>query len=271
MTKTIEPTEPVTDLALIGDMTAVAERPKGLDPTDRAGTEDIGANDIRLPRLAIAQGLSPQLTPGDAQYIETLKLFQMFNDLSGEVYGQGPITFVPVRRDVRRIEFRPRAEGGGMLDPEVPINDARMQWTVDESGERVPPKATTFIEFVILLLRPGKAPEPVVLSLKGTNKWNRRAADQLTTFIKLRNAAIYAGLYKIDTLTPAKNDKGTFGVPVCKNAGFIPVDTPAGKALFDYAKGVHEALAGKTIVIEREPGDDSFDVDGIDKGASAEM
>lgn len=251
-----------TDLMLIGDIQAVEKRPASLDPNDRSGTEDISARDIRLPRLATAQGLSPQMTPGDGAHIEDLKMFDMFNDLTTEVYGKGPITFVPVRRDVRRIEFTPRSEGGGMVDPDVPLNDPRLRWTKN-AGVDVPPRATEFIEFVILLLRAGKAPEPIVLSIKSTNKFNRRASGNLTTFIKLRNAPIYAGLYTVAGGSE-KNDKGTFGVPVIKNSGWIPVDTPSGKALFDYAKDFHDSLAGKVIVVEREPGGDDFDPAALD-------
>jgi hypothetical protein len=241
----------VTDLTLLGGITGAMERPKGRE-SGPAGTDDISADEIRLPRLAIAQGLSPQITPGDGAYIEGLVLFDMFNDLTGQVYGKGPLTFVPVRRDVRRIEFKPRSEGGGLVDPNVPKNDPRTKWSEAEDGTRLPPAATEFVEFIILLLVKGKAPEPIVLSIKTTNKWNRKAADQLTTFIKLRNDDIYAGLYTVDTKSPAKNDKGTFGVPTCKNAGFIPTDTPAGAALYAHAKAFHESLAGKTVVVDRE-------------------
>lgn len=259
----------VTDLSQLGGVTATDVRPQSLDRNDVTGTEDIGADDVRLPRLGIAQGLSPQITPGDGQFIDGLRLFDMFNDLTSEVYGRGPITFVPVRRDVRRIEFVPRSEGGGIVDLNVPKDDDRMKWSVGEGGVRIPPKATEFVEFVVLLLRPGKAPEPIVLSIKTTNKWNKRASDQLTTFIKLRNAPIYSGLYTVDTLTPAKNDQGTFGVPVCKNAGFIPKDTPAGAALFNFAKEFHEALQGKTIVLERDGDvDDSMAANPEEAGAS---
>lgn len=256
---TDKPQEQVTDLTKLGEISGTMERPSFIEAGDLAGTEDIGREDVRLPRLAIAQGLSPQITPGDSQYIEGLTLFDMFNDLTGEIYGKGPITFVPVRRDTRRIEFIPRSEGGGIVDLDVPLHDPRLNWTV-EDGVKRPPRATTFIEFVILLLRPGKVPEPIVLSIKGTNKHNRRASDQLTTFIKLRNLPIYAGLYKVDTLTPAKNDKGTFGVPRIKNAGNIP-DNPAGKALYEFAKKFHDSLEGKTILVDREPTDADTDFD----------
>ena len=263
-------------LALLGDVTGTMTRPTSLDARDRSGTEDIGADDVKLPRLAIAQGLSPQVTPGDGQFIEGLTLFDMFNDLTTEIYGKGPITFVPVRRDVRRMEFTPRSEGGGLVDPDVPANDPRLQWTKSSpelTKADVPPVATVFVEFVILLLRPGKAPEPIVLSIKSTNKHNRRASDSLTTFIKLRNAPIYAGLYTVDTKVPAKNDKGTFGVPTIKNAGFIPKDTPAGSVLYKHAADFHNALKGKVIVVERDGEDVEIDdsLAANQEGAAADM
>ena len=46
---------PVTDLVLTEDITGTPERPKALVRGDLSGTEDIRVDEIRLPRLAIAQ------------------------------------------------------------------------------------------------------------------------------------------------------------------------------------------------------------------------
>src|SRR5262245_52372832 len=97
-TKTDEQPKGTAALMSLGGIEGVAERPKALEDS-LAGTEDIDTSQIRLPRLAIAQGLSPQLIPGDPQHIPGLGILQMFNDLTGEIYGQGPITFVPLRQD----------------------------------------------------------------------------------------------------------------------------------------------------------------------------
>jgi hypothetical protein len=257
-----------TDLMALGDIEGVSERPKSLDPNDLYGTEDIAADELRLPRLAIAQAMSPQATEGNSQFIEGLRPNDMFNDLTGEIYGRGPLTFVPCSRHVRYIEFVPREEGGGIRDMDVPRHDPRTKWGKDEHGDKVPPLATEFVEFVVLLLRPSKAPEPIVLSIKTTNKWNRRAADQLTTFIKTRNAAIYSGLYKVSS-GPEKNEHGTFGVYSVRNAGFIP-ETPAGIALKAYAEKFAKSMEGKEIVVNREQGeeDDSFDTDAMERETS---
>lgn len=263
------------DMATLSDIQPVTERPASLE-SSVAGTEDIGTEDVRLPRLALAQGLSPQLNPGETVYLPDLKLFDMFNDVTGDTYRRGPITFVPLRRDVRRIEFLPRALGGGVVDMEVPAADPRMRWTV-EDGKRIPPRATLFEEYVVLLLVPGKAPEPIVLSIKHTNKWNRNAAKNLDTYIKMRasggkkGSAIYSGMYTVAS-GDGKNDKGTFAVYVVKNKGFIPTETPGGAALYDYAKTFATGLEGKEIVTTRETDDTDFDTEAMEtESTSASM
>jgi len=265
------------DMTTLSDVEPVALKPKNIDPNDLAGTEDIDANEIRLPRLAVAQGLSPQMVPTESSFIKGLTLFEMFNDVTGEIYGNGPLTVVPVQRHVSRIQFDPD-DAKVVLDREVPANDPRMQWSASVPGGKkdTPPAATEFVEFICMLLRKGKAPEPIVVSIKTTNKYMRQAAELWTTFIKLRGTAIYRGMYHITS----KGEKGktkegqdtNFGVFVVKNAGFIP-ETPAGNVLLEMAKQFHESLQGKTIVLQREPGDEptSFDTAAMDAGADRGM
>lgn len=227
---------------------------------DSTGQEDIGREDVRLPRLVISQGLSPQMTPGGSDYLENLKLFEMFNDLTGEIYGKGPLEFIVVKKDKRHIEFAPRDEGGGVIDMDVPPGDERLNWTSDpDSGERKPPRATTFHEFVVLLLKQGGELEPIVLSIKDTNKWNRKAATRLGGFIKMGGGSIFSRIYTVQAV-PEKNDQGTFGVYVIGQRSFVQ-----NKAAYDYAKQFRQSIEGKTIVINREPGDDDIDNAGQSK------
>lgn len=227
-----------------------------------AGTEGISRDEIKFPRLAIAQGLSPQMIPGDSAFIQGLTLFQMFNDLSSDIYGTGPIQFVVGRRDVKRIEFDPN-DRKIPVDLNVPPNDPRMVWTKDpDTGKGVPPRAIKFVEFSILLLREGRQPEPVVMSIQETNKFNKKAHERLSGFIKMRQppAPIYAGLYTVMS-KPEKNDKGTFGVFWVENAGYIQ-----DEGLYKASKAFHDGLIGKTIVVDRDPNldPDAFDPSAMD-------
>lgn len=239
---------------------ALSTRESFIPEGDRTGAEGITKDDLRLPRLGFAQGLSPQIIEGDSKYIPDLKVFDMFNDLSGEIYGKGPIQFIPVRRDVRRIEFIPRSEGGGVKDLNVPARDPRMEWETGPGGERIPPKATKFVEFVILLLHgEDRAPEPIVMSIKDTNKWNRAAAERLSGFIALGTPPkpIYGRIFSVAS-KPEKNDKGTFAVPVINPV--MALDDPKvddatwerNKLLYEFAKSHYEQFKDKTIHVERE-------------------
>lgn len=249
-----------------------SERPAFIPEGDTTGTEGIGVDDIRLPRLVIAQGLSPEMTPGDSKYIQGLTMFDLFNDFTKEVYGKGPLTFVVIRRDVRRIEFKPRSEGGGVKDMNVPANDPRTLWTADpdDPAKRIAPKATKFNEYVIWLLKPGvPEPETILLSIKDTNKFNRRATTDLNGFIKQhaskgkKSVPIYGVAYTIAS-APEKNDQGTFGTPVIKQAG--KDGKPAfitNQDFFAAAAKFEQSLRGKNIVVDREPGDDDVDFEPV--------
>lgn len=257
-----------TDLTIIDKAGALAseQRPSFLKKGDTTGTDNISAEDLRLPRLLIAQGLSTQMIPEDSSYIKGLALFDLFHELTGEIFGRGPIKFIPIRRDVRNIEFDPENRGVP-LDLEVPPGDPRLKWTRDETGAKVPPAATRFVEFVVIMLLPGRMPEPIVLSFKETNKFIRRAAERLTGFIKMRNppAPIYAGIYTVQSKTE-KNDEGTFGVYVVSNAGYVQ-----DEGLYRYAEAFYQSLEGKTIVVQREGAteDDTFDPEELERQSRA--
>lgn len=268
-TKTAEtPAAPVTDApAATGMQTqgtqaiAATNRPAFMQTGDSTGIEGFGPDDIKLPRLAIAQAMSPQLAD-PAQAIDGLKLGMFFNDLSGEVYGPGPLHIVVVRRDVRRIQFKPRAEGGGVLDLNVPANDPRNDWNTDDKGGRIPPLATLFNEYVVFVMRDGFEPEPIVLSIKDTNKFNRKTSERLTGFIKFHPGPVFSAVYSVRTVNE-KNDEGTFGVFVIDK--MVTKENPKGyvedENLYRMAERFEASLRGKTISVNREPGSDDGDTD----------
>jgi len=260
-------------LTQLGDLVPAAERPSDLDPNDRTGTEGITADQIRLPRLAIAQGLSPQMIPTESSFIKGLSLGDLFNDVTNQIYTQ-PLIVVPIKRDVVRIEFDP-TDKKVPLDMNVPAGDPRLEWTAKTPGGKkdTPPRATEFFEFICLLLEKGKLPELVMVSIKATNKHQRKASTDWNTYIAMRNAPIFHGMYAIQTKFEkgkAKDGQDTnFGVYIIKNAGFVPTDKPAGKALVEFARKKYDELNNKVIDVTRTGDEDSFDVAAIEAGKPA--
>lgn len=216
---------------------------------DGKGTEDIEREDIQMPRLAIAQGLSPEVNEEKPQYIDGLKLGHMFNTLTQAMYGRGPMEFIIIRRyPPRWVEFAPRDEGGGVVDLNVPPDDPRTQFRKDpETHESLPPVATKFYDYVIMLL-PSR--EVIALSMKGKMLKQARA---LNAMVKLKTVRIYGAKYSLQSISES-NAKGTYYVFQFKATGLV-----RDQQLYLQCEQAHEALEQKTINIQREPGDDDME------------
>lgn len=217
------------------------ERPAFLKKNDRTGTEHIGKDDLRLPRLALAQGLTPQV----AEQKEGFTTGVMFNSLDETIYGKGPIPFVILRGDRPRfVQFAPREAGGGIIDPDVKAGDPRTKFTTNEKGERVKPVATKFYDFIIAMLPLGEDPMKNVISLsfKGAGL---KMAMQLNTLITYRNAPLFAGVYAL-TSKVEKNTQGIFNVFNVENAGWV-----TDPAMYEVVESMSAALAKKVVSYDR--------------------
>ena len=111
----------------------------------KKGAEDISREDLTMPRLALAQKLSPEIDEGNAKFVDGLKFGDAYNTLSGEVYGKDPIEVVIIRAEKPKyIEFNPIEDGGGIKDFNVPAGDTRTLFS--ENSDK--PIATKFLENV---------------------------------------------------------------------------------------------------------------------------
>jgi hypothetical protein len=242
---------------------AMMERPSFI-PTSQEGTEHMEQDDVQIPRLSIAQQMSPELEEGHSKQIKELKVGEIFNSLTQRIYGRGPLDFAIVRASRPRwVEFAPRDEGGGVVDPNVPAGDPRTEFWVDDFGKRRPPRATKFYDFVIVL-EPEGAREIVALSLKSTGI---AVAKALNGLIKLRNAPLYAGVYQTSSKTK-KNPKGTF-----YQFNIQPAGWPKTQETLAFLKDLFDALKVQEVKIHTDGvhEDDSFEFGANDSAANAEM
>jgi len=184
------------------------------DKGQRTGAEHFTKDDILMPRIGIAQGLSPQLDEDKAQFIPGLKNFEMFNSVTGEIYGKGPIFFYVIHAGKPRgVQFKPRDEGGGVLDPNVALYDERMKF--GDKGEK--PIATKFYDYIVVF---ENLETIIALSMKSTML---KVARQLNALIQFRDMPIYAGRYELKVVKET-NSQGTWGLFSISNAGWPPTE-----------------------------------------------
>lgn len=254
---------------LVKASNAIATNRPDFIPTTQEGTEHITQEDVQIPRLVIAQAMSPELVEGESKFIPELRAGLIFNSLTQRIYGKGPLDFAVVRATKPRwVEFAPREEGGGVVDPDVPADDPRTEFWTDEEGKRRNPKATKFYDF-ILVLDPEEVQEIVALSLKSTGL---TVARQLNGFIKMRQAPVYSGIYTATSKTK-KNPKGTF-----YQFDLRPNGWPKSQATFDFLKELYETLKSEPVKIHAEntindtpDEDDNFEFGANTSGDTSEM
>jgi hypothetical protein len=225
--------------ALTTPATTAVARPSFMTGTG-AGKDHLTKEDLLIPRLALGQGLTPQV----AEQKEGFAVGVLFNSVTEKLYGKGPIQFCILRADKPRfIQFRPREEGGGVVDMNVPANDPRTQFGAN--GEK--PVATKFYDFLVMVLPLEDSNNPMdnvmALSFKSTGL---KVAKRLNSLLSMREGDLYEAVYTVSTGIE-KNQKGIYAVYKVENAGWIG-DEPTYLA----AKKLFALLADKEVAVHRD-------------------
>lgn len=219
---------------------ALAVLPDYIKTGDSRGHEGIEQGDLILPRLAVAQPTSPELQKGDPKYIAGLSAGDLFNTVTRESYGEGPVRVVIIRREKpRAIEFNPLDEGGGIRDLNVPLTDPRCHF--GPNGER--PTATEFREYIAVL---ADSLEPIALSFKGTSL---KTAKMLNTLLEMpykgKVVPYFARVFAISAALK-KNEKGAFYVFAVTQDGF------ASEQAYALAESTYENLQGRSLAMDAD-------------------
>ena len=232
---------------------ALAPAPDYFKKDDKRGLEGTSQSDINIPRLALAQALSPQVTDGDPNRILDLKVGDLFNSVTGQIYGKEVFVQVLRKMPLRAMEFYSIDDGGGVKDPNVPLNDPRLAWN-NKAEKRADqkPKATLFRDFIAVIL-PSR--EMISLSFKSSGL---TTAKTLWGLVVMRNRAVFAGRYRIST--SVELDPKPHQVYLVENADWVSEqDAIVGESMMEAVNNItYEQIDRKN---EREPGDEPVTFD----------
>lgn len=163
---------PKTETALVPaeqQALAIAEQQAALAAYAGAGTDDISNKFVRPPALALAQDTTPQKKRTNPGYIQGLVDGQLFNTLSGQIYGTGPLNFVVIKSLGHRNVLFDKEKMGVVVERDLPDSDPRTQFhdikQPDGTIKSTKPEATQYHDYLVYL--PDTA-EVLTLSFKGT-------------------------------------------------------------------------------------------------------
>lgn len=208
------------------------------------GFEGMSPDDVILPRLGFCQSMTPQRKKTDPSFIEGLSEGDLFNSVSGEIYGQA-VKLIPLAFKKARIFFRPLSEGGGMLcQSPNGIDGGTIAKTCAEcpnskfSANGDPPVCSLFYNYPAILL---PFFEVLVVSLKSTAL---KAGKNWNTRMKLMgDKPMFAGAYDLK-LVEQKNSKGTYFGPIISFSRFVTQEE------FNVASSLYDTLRNKNIVAD---------------------
>ncbi len=229
-------------------MNAAGGAPRGLDKMDSA--------DLILPRLVLAQSLSPEVARPDEFGLEGDRLIRVgdiFENLSKEVICRAgdELEIIPIVLAKTRMHLQPFADGGGILcrsDDALkarpggdgvnagnePTQDClacvRKEWD-DEKGK---PECSLFYNIIVLV--PSRGYAPFVWSCKHTNV---KVVKRFLSTAKQLGADFFARKYAIAAVTE-QSANFTY-----KNFIFRSVDW-VNEAEYARADSFFKSLEGKT-------------------------
>lgn len=178
---------------------------------EKRGADNIQNSDIKPPALRLAQAMSPEVKRSEPEYIDGLREGDLFNSITQQIYGDTPVHFLVINYlGHRNVQFDPN-DRKVVIDGDVPDNDPRCSFTtkvVDGKVVKQKPVATTFKDFLILLLPEGQDPQVMTLTLKSTQL---KKATRLLSTLQFSKLDTFAHLVRATPVPERKGGNSWYG------------------------------------------------------------
>lgn len=233
------------------------------------GFEEMRPSDVKVPRLALAQALTPQLNEDDEKFIPGLKKGDYFNTLTGKNYGND-VKFVPLLKFANRFLFRDMNEGGGILcrsdDMKVGVGEPGgecakcplAQFGSARGGEGKGTACSEFYNYAVLIVEDGKldVENLAIFAMKSSHIPAAQHLMGLAMRRKLANgerAPMWAGVYSATSKNKKFTEKLAAYIPIIDNAGWVPqADVKMAHDSYEFMHNLRKA-GRLTTDIEEEP------------------
>lgn len=221
------------------------------------------SDDLLIPRLQLAQKMSPELDENDAKYIEGIKAGNFFNSVSREIYTE--IDVIPCHSRTSYTEWVPRDQGGGLVgehDADSPdVKSAETHVSDDGKRKDIMQNGNDLViadEFYSFIVKEDGDYEPVLISMKSSQ---RKVAKRWRTLISMNKArnpktnqlqsiAIYSTLWKLTSVIETNKNNEKYSNFSVQKIGPISTDK---QDLYHAAKQFRESIiAGEIKAVQEE-------------------
>ena len=228
-----------------------------LEQFESQGFENVGSKDLALPFLKVLGQLSPQVTAGDARYIETAKAGMIYNTVTNECYdGAKGIEVVPCFYKLQYIEWRDRGqEGSGApvniyeSDSDIMTKTTRSDDNKDrlENGNYVEETASHYV----LIVKDNAPKETALITMKSTQRKKSKKWNSMMMSIKSKRKdgsfyqpAMFTQVYNLKTVLE-KNSLGSWYGWDIAHVGSVP-----NQGVLDAAHDFYKSCSGGKVNVK---------------------
>ena len=214
-----------------------------------SGLENIGAEDVTIPRLKILQALSPEVNKHDGKYVDGAASGDIINTVSSTLYNDdNPLVVLPVAYKRLFLEWTPRESGGGLVaqheDPEILSKTTKndMYQDVLENGNYIQTSATHFV----LVINKDGGYDTAMISMAGTQLKRSRTWNSMMASVKMKQGdkvftpPSFSHKYTLSCVQES-NDRGTWFGWGINASGVVTKDE---MAYYEAAKTFAEQVGG---------------------------
>ena len=213
------------------------------------GSENVGQEDIVIPRLELVQDLSGYVKKNDPQYNPDAEAGMIVNTVTMELFPALGVLICPVVYSRHELLWIPRAKGGGFRGSYATKAEAREAADLlEEMTEMV-----STPQHLCLHLVKGKPPAEVVISMPKTKE---KISRRLNTLVRLAESDRFSRCYRLGSVqeSGAKGDYYNFSI---ESAGF------PDEGVYRLAEALYESISSgdRTVNVHvdadnKEGGDD---------------
>lgn len=237
------------------DVLVVAQNdaPDYIKQNGQRGSENVGTNDIAIPRLEIIQGLSPAVKRGDPGYIKGAEIGGLINSISKKLYGDS-VVVVPMYYTKQWLVWKARKYIDPKTGKEVQTEGGFLGSFADEMSAMAKADAEggapqievidTPQHFCLLIDSDGEVEEIMIAMPKTKAKKSR----EWNSMVRMAGSDRFSRVYKISTVYE-KNARGDFYNFEIALAGY------PSKALYDRAERTYEIIAAGDRKLVMDVGD----------------
>lgn len=208
------------------------------------GAENVGNDDLIIPRIEVIQALSPARKKSDSAYIEGADEGMLYNNVTRELYGTS-VTVVPVYYTKQYLIWKDRKIGGGGSNGFRGAFNSKSEAdeTVTALGEEGLEVVDTAQHFVLVKLGGGAGWQEAVVSMA---KSKMKVSKRWNSLIRLTNTDSFARAYQLSSCTETNARNESYFNFSVSALGFVPKD------VYEKAEKLYHTIRGGAVKVSSD-------------------